>query len=263
MLSDRKIMSGWSLCSFRDCPFPERNGFGVRLSTEDCNTLFNPIEDNRKQLVSRVSCQLAVKIERIDVLIFLGRVFSVVNGAIGVRWTTRMFFHIRMIGRALICQVKCNVDISLRASAISFYNRQRVPSSGMNGFVTAFFVANCPGRTGFTFAARTLLFFPFFRWSADRSGESGACTAHQIPWRNSRQQSNYVFERSMFSLPAMPNGETTRTNCWNAAFGNSTTISKFLSVTRFKIARRMPEKQFSKSRCEHPFNAFGIIVLCR
>src|SRR5262249_29303006 len=83
-----------------DQPFPEWERLGMRVvDSKDSHALVDPIQDYALELLPERLPVLGLEIERVDILIFLGRVLGVLDGAVRPRaepaW---MLFNIGMIG---------------------------------------------------------------------------------------------------------------------------------------------------------------------
>ncbi len=69
---------------FMYSPFPERNGFSVRIiHSENFNTLVNPIGDDRFQFMPQRLPVFRFKIKGINILIFFWWILRVLNRSIG------------------------------------------------------------------------------------------------------------------------------------------------------------------------------------
>lgn len=69
--------------NFGNEPFPESDRLGVRIvDTEDANALFDPEANHVTEFFPEVFPVIAVKVERVDVLVLLGRVLGVLDGTV-------------------------------------------------------------------------------------------------------------------------------------------------------------------------------------
>src|SRR5690606_11523526 len=69
---------------FRVTPVPQAYRLGVRvIDAKNLHPLFDPIEENRAKFLPQRFPIVRFKIERIDVLVFLRRILSILYGAIG------------------------------------------------------------------------------------------------------------------------------------------------------------------------------------
>ena len=86
-----------------DAPLPEWQRFGVRVvDAEDADAAGDPELKNGAEFIPQALPVRRLEVERIDVLIFLGRILGVLNGAIGaLDKPVRMFRDPGVIGRAL------------------------------------------------------------------------------------------------------------------------------------------------------------------
>ena len=81
------------------------------VDPEDADTLLGPEEDDRQELLPELPPVLVLEVERIDVLVFLGRVLCVLDGAVGpVLEPFGVLAHVRVVGRALERDVERHVD---------------------------------------------------------------------------------------------------------------------------------------------------------
>ena len=114
-------------------PFPEIERLRVGIiDPENPNALFDPeLNDGLEFLPKRLSMR-RVEIEGINVLIFLGRVLGVLDRTVGpVTEPFRMLLDVRMIRRALIGEIECDVDAMAFAGGLTSRRKSSsVPSSG-------------------------------------------------------------------------------------------------------------------------------------
>src|SRR6266851_261837 len=84
-------------------PFPETQWFGVGVvHAQDAHALLDPEADNALEFLPECLPMRRVKVKGVDVLIFLGRIFGVLHGAIRAPpEPLRVLLHIGMIGGAL------------------------------------------------------------------------------------------------------------------------------------------------------------------
>src|SRR5207244_7221030 len=108
---------GMADLNFPDQPFPESEGFGVRVvDPEDLDALFDPEQHYIAQRVPQRAGVLRRKVGIDDVLIFLGRVFRIAHRA--VRPTPeplRMLLYSGVIRRALNREVERDFDLKQAA----------------------------------------------------------------------------------------------------------------------------------------------------
>src|SRR5436853_1975948 len=127
-------------------PFPECERLGVWIiDPKNAHAARDPEQEDPLQLVPQGPPLGSLEIERIDILIFLGRVFSVLNGAIrALAEPLRMFPGIRVIGRALERDIECDLESLL----LGFGDQSLEVFDGaqlrMNRSVAAFLGSNCP-----------------------------------------------------------------------------------------------------------------------
>jgi len=67
-----------------DAPLPEGEGFGVRVvDAEDADAAVEPILEDAAQLVPEAAPVGRLEVEGVDVLILLGGILGVLDGAVG------------------------------------------------------------------------------------------------------------------------------------------------------------------------------------
>src|ERR1700680_2334585 len=132
-------------------PFPEGKGFGVRIiDAEDANALVDPKHDDVPQLrPQRPPLGGGVfEIQRIDILVLLGRVFRVLDRAVRARPEPfPVLTHIGVIRRALKGDVERDfktVLLGLREEPLEI---PRCAQLWVNRRMTAFGRANRPRAT--------------------------------------------------------------------------------------------------------------------
>src|SRR5438105_13166036 len=93
-----------------EAPFPEGERLGVRVvDAEDGDAVPDPELEDALQLLPQPAPVAGLKVERVDVLVFFGRVLGILDGAIGpLLEPLRVLAHIRMVGRALERDVQRN-----------------------------------------------------------------------------------------------------------------------------------------------------------
>ena len=95
-----------------DQPFPEGERLGVRIiDAKYFDTAGNPEIDHAFEFVPQGAPIACFEIERIDVLVFLWRILSVLHAAVGpMLEPLRMLRHVRMVGSALKGNVHGDFD---------------------------------------------------------------------------------------------------------------------------------------------------------
>ncbi len=98
---------------FGDDPFPERKGLGVRIvDAEDGDALADPVEEDALELLPHAGPVFALEVEGINVLIFLGRIFGVLDGSVGALVEPGLVLaHVGVIGRGLEGDVERDGEI--------------------------------------------------------------------------------------------------------------------------------------------------------
>ncbi len=127
---------------------PKLNGFGVGvIDPVDLYPEGNPLLQNPHDLAVDTLWVL-VKVDRVDVLIFLWRVLCVCDSPVGPGGEPlRVCLHPWVVGRGLKSQVHRNFDTKL---ACGLHKRRKVlfgSKVGMNGVMATLFTPDCPGGT--------------------------------------------------------------------------------------------------------------------
>ena len=82
--SARKRTSGAGLVDFGDAPLPEGQGLGVGVvDAEDADAAVDPELEDAVEGVPEAAPVGGLEVEGVDVLIFFGRIFGVLDGAVG------------------------------------------------------------------------------------------------------------------------------------------------------------------------------------
>ena len=95
-----------------DAPVPEPEGLGVRVvDPEDGDAVVGPEEEDVAELVPEPLPVGAVEVERVDVLVLLGRVLGVLDGAVGpVAEPLGVLLDLGVVRRALEGDVERDLD---------------------------------------------------------------------------------------------------------------------------------------------------------
>src|ERR1700751_3731186 len=101
--------------NLRDNPLPKIERFRMRIvDSKDADPLLAPEQKNALQLLPQFLPLLADEFKRIDVLIFLGRVFGILDSAVGTpAKPLRMLLNIGVVGRALKGNIKGDLYVIL------------------------------------------------------------------------------------------------------------------------------------------------------
>src|SRR5580658_7189504 len=84
------------------------------IDSEDPDTLIHPEQDNALQLIPQVGPLRGLKLERVNILILLGRILGVLNGSIRApAEPIRVLANVRMLRRGLKRQVNGNFETKL------------------------------------------------------------------------------------------------------------------------------------------------------
>src|SRR5262245_55524853 len=139
------------------------------IGAKNPKTLIAPEDDNTLQFLPKLLPIFALKIQRIDILIFLGWILRILDRSVRtLAEPLRMLRHIRMIRRALKLDVQGDFDVkflSFRYEKLEIRQRSQLC---MNGLVAAFFRADGPGATDIVGAGRERIILPFAKCVADR-----------------------------------------------------------------------------------------------
>src|SRR6185437_2764731 len=139
-----------SRVNLADYPFPEGEGFGVRIvHAERVHAMSDPEEqDVETGLPERVAI-LAPEVERINVLVFLGRILRVLDGAVGANEEPfGMFAQQWMIGRTLQGIVQRDLESQLAGLLHEAVEVLERAESRLDGRVSAGLAADGPGTAG-------------------------------------------------------------------------------------------------------------------
>src|SRR6266852_7936288 len=134
------------LLELADQPYPERERLRVRVvDAKDLYALVDPEDDDRQQLCPELAPRLAFEVERIDILVLLGRVFRVLDRAVRTMaepfW---MLFGIGMIGRTLECDVQCDRQAVLTGDSNEVSEIVQGPELRMHRLVAALLGSDRP-----------------------------------------------------------------------------------------------------------------------
>ena len=123
----------------------------------------------RVELVPQAAPVGRLEVEGVDVLVFLGRIFGVLDGAVGADDEPfGMLGDPGMVGRALEGDVERDLHAMAWAAATRWSKSAKVPSSGMDGCVAAFAASRWPrGCRDRLASAVTVLLRPFAEGGAD------------------------------------------------------------------------------------------------
>src|SRR5262245_32513597 len=101
------------------------------IHTKNPHTLFAPEEDNALQFVPKLLPIFALKIQRIDILIFFRWILRVLDRSVrALAEPLRMFRHIGMIRRALKSDVQGDFNVKLSASSTRRLKSASDPNCG-------------------------------------------------------------------------------------------------------------------------------------
>src|ERR1700722_20740464 len=100
---------------FTDDPPPECERFGMRIvHAKNAPALRKPVDQDTLQFLPQAPPIVALEIERINVLVLLGRVFGVLHATVGTMpEPLGMGANVGMIGSALECDIEGNVNAGL------------------------------------------------------------------------------------------------------------------------------------------------------
>ena len=168
--SDRKIVSGCLSQTSLMTQSQNRNGLVWGLSTRKIDTPW-PIQ-NRK--TSRSSAQRALpvgalEVDRVDVLVLLGRVLGVLDRAVGpVPEPLGVLADVGVVGRALEGDVQGDLDAQLAGLGHQAVEVLERPELGVDGLVSALGPADGPGAARVVRARGQGVVRPLAEGPADR-----------------------------------------------------------------------------------------------
>ena len=130
-----------------DQPLPEREGLGVRIvDAKYAHALLDPVLEDALDLVPQRRPVRRCEVERVDVLVFLGRILGVLNAAVRPPPEPfRVLLHIGMIGCALQRDIERDLDAELPHRGDQVPEIRGLAQRGMNRLVAALFRADRPG----------------------------------------------------------------------------------------------------------------------
>jgi hypothetical protein len=131
---------GEAAAHVRDAPFPEREGLGVRVvDAKDAHALPGPVLEDACQRSPKAAPVAAFEVERVDVLVLLGRVLGVLHAAVGaLAEPIGMCAHPGVVRRALEGDVQGQLDaLGLRLGQQALEVSQRAQRTE-DGVVPAF-----------------------------------------------------------------------------------------------------------------------------
>src|SRR5262245_23953655 len=119
------------------------------IDPKNANALFDPELDDGLEFLPKRSPVRRVEFEGIYVLILLGRVLGILDCAVGpVTEPFRVLTGVRVIRRALIGEIECNVDATLSGRFDQPAEVVERAKFRMNGLVPALFSTDAPGAAG-------------------------------------------------------------------------------------------------------------------
>src|SRR5262249_40224379 len=144
-------------------------GLRVRVvDAEDADPLLDPKQENAFQLFPKRSPIFALEFKRVDVLIFLGRVFSVLNRAVrAMAEPLRVLFHIRMVGGALKGDIEGDFDLALTGGGHQGAKIVQSAQVWMDCLVAPFDCADRPWAADVVRLTALAVVFPFAERPAD------------------------------------------------------------------------------------------------
>ena len=97
-----------SILQLPNHPLPERERLGVRVvHTEHANTVTDPMFKDALKLFPKIAPLLALEVERVDVLVLLGGIFRILDGAVRPALEPiGALRHVRMVRRTLESDVQ-------------------------------------------------------------------------------------------------------------------------------------------------------------
>src|SRR5262249_34491043 len=129
-----------------DAPLPEAECLGVRvIDAEDAHAHVAPEQEDTPQLVPQRLPVLRLEVDRIDVLVFLGRVLCILDGAIRpLAEPFGMGLHPGMVRRALEGDVDGDLDVVIVGAGEEMLEIVESAEVGVKGLVSSFRRADTP-----------------------------------------------------------------------------------------------------------------------
>ncbi len=212
--SARKMTSGWVLRTSAMHHSQKGRALVCGLSTRKMRTPLSIQKAKTENSSCQRACQsLDSKLMRVDVLVLLGRVFGVLDGAVRPDLEpVRVLTDPGVVGRALEGDVEGDVDAEAVGGGDHFREVGEGAEFVQDGLVAAVGVADGPGTADVAgFGDTCCCFCPCgtrCRW-----GEWAACRARRSPWPRPRaaawsRRAGYRAGRAR-----RQSGERTRTSC--------------------------------------------------
>ena len=145
--SERKTRSGYSACASRISQAQNAIGFVCGLSTRKIRIPWRgPPEDEVEEGSPEALPVLRVEVEVVDVLVALGRVLGVLEGAVGPALEPLgVLLEPRVVGRGLEREVERDLEAVLRRGRDEVLEVGHRSELGRDGLVPAFGGADRPG----------------------------------------------------------------------------------------------------------------------
>ena len=139
---------GVGVLDLPDQPGPEVRRLGVRVvDTEHLDPVGNPVPDHPQHLLVEAG-GIVVEVERVDVLVLLGRILRVGDGAVGKhREPLGVLTRPRVVGGALQRQVQCHLQALAAGGGDEFVEILDGAQVGVHGVMAALIAADRPGRS--------------------------------------------------------------------------------------------------------------------
>ena len=145
-----------------DQPLPEHEGLRVRVvDAEDADAVADPEAHDLEQRVPQGGPLLALELERVDVLVALGRVLGVLDRAVGaVPEPLGVLLHPGVVGRALEGEVEGDLDVVGLRRLDEMVELGEAAERGVDGGVAALGRADRPRAAEVAVARLGALFGP-------------------------------------------------------------------------------------------------------
>ena len=128
-----------------DKPFPERERFCMRVvDTEDFDALVGPEQDNVLYFLPQRLVIVVVVVERVNVLVLLGRVFRKLDASVRlVVEPFRMALHVRVVGATVERDVECKAEPLLAGGLRKVLEILHGAEFGVHVVMAAVLVSHC------------------------------------------------------------------------------------------------------------------------
>ena len=139
------------------------------IDPEHPHALLGPVGKDALELLPELAPVIGFEVERIDILVLLRRILSVLNRAVRtVLEPLRVFLHVRVIRRALERDVECDIHPQAPGRLDKLSEVIERPQFRMAGLVATLFRSDCPRAARLSRLRRHRVVFALAEGVADR-----------------------------------------------------------------------------------------------